>query len=221
MVVSKRFLYAEACSCTHTRTNKRKTHNKYEKITSRREHCVPYAVQFRESESVVAPALSSLVVRSLFCSFHFIFMRFHFILYLHSFELDPDDLFECRHREWKQQRLFLYTLFAMLVLRSCRDHLWRHRSANKMERKERMRPSKRLWLFGVLCVKMPKLKVCLCEYIERRPRHCWGMENGANALCCASKISKNISMASVSLCSSFDFCYTRKIIVCNFPHCSK
>lgn len=69
--------------------------------------------------------------------FEFIFMRFHFILYLHSFELDPDDLFECRHREWKQQRLFLYTLFAMLVLRSCRDHLWRHRSAKKMKKEEK------------------------------------------------------------------------------------
>lgn len=56
--------------------------------------------------------------------------------YLHSFELDPDDLFECRHQEWKQQRLFLCILSAMLVLRSCPDHLWRHHSAKKKAQNE-------------------------------------------------------------------------------------
>ena len=80
-------------------------------------------------------AAAAAIQRTFF--FRFIFMRFHFILYLHSFELDPDDLFVCRHREWKQQRLFLYTLFAMLVLRSCRDHLWRHRSGKKTKKKKR------------------------------------------------------------------------------------
>lgn len=116
---------------SHVETNKRKDIiNKKKSIGN----CLPHT--FVASNQRVLFIFFFFTFVHSFGSSVFIFIRFHFILYLHSFELDPDDLFECRHQEWKQQRLFLYTLFAMLVLRSCRDHLWRHRSVKENKKKK-------------------------------------------------------------------------------------
>lgn len=55
---------------------------------------------------------------------------------LHNFCPSPDDFVGCRRQVLTQQLLFLYILSAMRVRRSCRDHPWRHRSENFIEKRD-------------------------------------------------------------------------------------